>query len=424
MLYYFLKTILLLGAFYMLYALLLKQQNSFRWNRMYLLITSLSAIFIPMLTLPALQTLPVAQTLDHNPLYNGTLDTLTVYSRSLQHHELDYAKVIFLLVLAGILWGLTRIAFGLYIVYKLKQNASSEKIGDTPVYFHSQIDTPFSFFSFIYLPESFRHKEVLPIILKHEEAHIALHHSHDKFYFSLLQAFFWFNPFVYLYHKELELQHEFEADAYSVKQIETDHYVKNLLETITYNQTPTLLVHQFFHHPLKNRITMLYKKSKRLIMQKTLIVCSTALLLTVTLLVQSHAQTHKKTDPVPDVVTIKNPDHPDQDLTVKLSKSPDSLLDKRTVDAMPQFKGGEDAMMAYINAHKGKFPDDIKPTKPLEVQLVISSTGFVASVGADPFLDKAVQKDIAKVFRGMPAWKAGLKNGKPVPVITYVDITY
>jgi hypothetical protein len=254
MLYYFFKTILLFASFYMLYALLLKQHTTYRWNRVYLLITSVAAIFIPMMNMAFRQTLHI------NPLLKHTLDTLTIYVNALQQVELHYAKVIFLVVLAGILWGLTRIAVGLYILYKLKENASSEQIEDTTVYFHSQIDSPFSFFSFIYLPESFRHKEALPIVLKHEEAHIALHHSYDKFYFSLLQAFFWFNPFVYWYHKAIELQHEFEADAYSVQQIETDQYVHNFLEAIAYSQTPTPLVHSFFHHSLKTRIIMLYKK--------------------------------------------------------------------------------------------------------------------------------------------------------------------
>lgn len=277
MIYYFLKTILLLATFYMLYTLLLKQHTAYRWNRMYLLITSVAAICIPMISTS------FGQTINNNPVLKHTIDTLTVYVNALQQHELHYAKVIFLVVLAGILWGLTRIAVGLYILYKLKENASSEQIGETTVYFHSQIDTPFSFFSFIYLPESFRHKEALPIVLKHEEAHIALHHSYDKFYFSLLQAFFWFNPFVYRYHKAIELQHQFEADAYSVQQIETDQYVHNFLEAIAYSQAPTLLVHSFFHHSLTTRMTMLCKKSNRLMMQKTLLVCGIVLVLSLTL---------------------------------------------------------------------------------------------------------------------------------------------
>ncbi|GBL35901.1 hypothetical protein EMGBS15_14960 [Filimonas sp.] len=424
MLIYFIKTIVLSGIFYLLYSLFLKDQKSFRWNRFYLLLTSFASIVIPMISFSALQRTPVAQSLNTNTLYTGTLETITSYGNAIQHRELDYAKMMLMLLLAGTLWGLVRIAFGLYIVYKLKQNPSSEKAGETDVYFHTQIDTPFSFFRSIFIPETFRHKEVLPFMLKHEEAHIALHHSHDKFYFALLQAFCWFNPFVYLYHKQLELQHEFEADAYSVQQIETDHYVKNLLENITYNQTPTLLVHQFFHHPLKTRITMLYKKSKNVFMQKTLALCGSILLLSVTLFVQSQAQTKKKQNSTPDQVTIMNPDHPEQSMTVKLSKTADSLLDEKTVDAMPRFKGGEEAMNAYINQHKGHFPDDIKPKKPVQVQLVISSNGLVASVGADPFIDKAVQKEIAQLFKGMPAWKPGLKNGKPVPVLTYVNLTY
>jgi hypothetical protein len=347
-----------------------------------------------------------------------------VYSNALQHKEIDYSKIIFAVFLMGILWGLTRIAFGLYIIYKLKGLSITEKLDANTVYFNQEIESPFSFFSYIFIPLGLRANENLLTILKHEEAHIQLKHSYDKLFLSLMQSLYWFNPFMYLYHKEIELQHEFEADALSVKQIETDHYVQNLLNTIAQYQTPTLLVHQFFHHPLKTRITMLYKQSKNLFMQKTILIGCGTLLLSVTLLLQGRAQNQQKQDHNPKTVTMMNPNNPDQSMAVTLSKTPDSLHDAKTVDVLPQFQGGEEAMTNYINKTKGTFSDDEKPNKALEVQLLISSTGRVASVGADPFVDEIIQKDIARVFKNMPLWKPATKGGKAVPCLIYTKITY
>ena len=427
MLYYFLKTILLLGAFYMMYSLLLRKEKSFRWNRFYLLFTSFLSMIIPLISLKGLMETKLVTPITSGNLYNATLDSIINYSNALQSSEIDYIRYIFIGLLMGMLWGITRVLFGLYIISKLKRISTVEKISEATVHFNTHIETPFSFFSYIFIPETFRNKEVLPLILKHEEAHISLKHSFDKFYFSLLQAIFWFNPFVYLYHKEMELQHEFEADAYTVKQIDTDHYVKTLLETVTYNQqTPTALAHHFFHHPLKTRITMLYKKSNTLIIQKSLIIVSTLLLLSLTLLIQSHAQNKKTKNPekLPESVTLMNQKNPGNPITVKLSKTPDSLLDKSTVDAMPQFRGGEEALNQYIAKQKGNFSQDEKPTESIQVQLVILSNGMVDKVAADPFLEEKFQKDVARIFKNMPAWKPGLKNGKPVPVITFVTFSY
>lgn len=79
------------------------------------------------------------------------------------------------------------------------------------------------------------------------------------------------NPFVYFYHKEIELVHEFEADAFTTEQIANEDYINNLLQVISYAQTPTLLVHPFFHHPIKTRIAMLYKNPKNSFVQKLLL---------------------------------------------------------------------------------------------------------------------------------------------------------
>ncbi len=419
MLLYFLKTILLLGIFYILYAILLRQQKSFRWNRLYLLFTSFLAIVMPLISFSDLQKNTSVQTVGSTPLLSSTIEAITVYGNIIQHKEIDYVKLIFIGLLAGMLWGITRIAFGLYIILKMKQISSKEKIHDASVYFNSHIETPFTFFSLIFIPETFRNKEVLATILKHEQAHIALNHSLDKFYFSLLQAFCWFNPFIYLYHKEMELQHEFEADALTVQQIETDNYVKNLLEAIAYNQTPTLLVHQFFHHPLKNRITMLYKKSKNMFMQKSVVVLATFTLCSLILFFQSSAQkktVHKfyKPELAPDTVYREKPSGELEMIIVK-KDYPDSII-YETADVEAKFANGKMAMEDFIKDNL-VYPEVAKRDKVEGkeiVEFVVGKDGNVHSVhvvkSSHPFLREAAS-DVVKSF---PRFSPALIDGKPV----------
>ena len=111
-------------------------------------------------------------------------------------------------------------------------------------------------------------------------------------------------------------------------------------------------------------------------------------------------------------------------MEVTLRRTPDSLHSHENVDKMPVYPGGETAMNDFIEAHKGHFTDDEKPTKELEIQLVIASNGHVSSVGADPFLNERIQKDIAHIFKSMPEWTPGMKDGKPVAVITYAKMRY
>ncbi|MBK7691421.1 MAG: hypothetical protein IPJ31_09975 [Bacteroidetes bacterium] len=197
-----------------------------------------------------------------NNALSVTLDTIHIYATNVKSTEIQFGKIVFAIYVIGLLYGLLRLVLGYIVINRIKAGSLLEINAGRNVYFNDQIETPFSFNKNIYIPYSLKGKQVLEAILQHEIAHIEMLHSRDKVLFVLLQALFWFNPFVYFYHKEMELVHEFEADAFATRDIPTDEYVAKLIETVSNHQTPTLLVHHFFHHPIKTRITMLYKNSK------------------------------------------------------------------------------------------------------------------------------------------------------------------
>ena len=66
----------------------------------------------------------------------------------------------------------------------------------------------FSFFRYAFFPN----ENVDPDIMRHEMSHISHHHSWDILFAEVMMILQWFNPFIYLYKKELQSLHEYQAD--------------------------------------------------------------------------------------------------------------------------------------------------------------------------------------------------------------------
>ena len=66
----------------------------------------------------------------------------------------------------------------------------------------------FSFLRYAFFPD----ESVAPDIVRHERSHIAHGHSADILFVETMKILQWFNPFIYLYKKELQSLHEYQAD--------------------------------------------------------------------------------------------------------------------------------------------------------------------------------------------------------------------
>lgn len=66
----------------------------------------------------------------------------------------------------------------------------------------------FSFFRYAFFPNG----NVAPDIVRHEASHIGHRHSWDILFVEVMMVLQWFNPFIYLYKKELQSLHEYQAD--------------------------------------------------------------------------------------------------------------------------------------------------------------------------------------------------------------------
>jgi hypothetical protein len=93
-------------------------------------------------------------------------------------------------------------------------------------------------------------------IFNHELAHIRGKHTYDKLFSQLVVCVFWMNPFYWIIKKELNMIHEFIADAKAIKDGDTGSFAKMLLWS--YDEGNYLNpAHSFFHSPAKRRLMML-----------------------------------------------------------------------------------------------------------------------------------------------------------------------
>ena len=114
----------------------------------------------------------------------------------------------------------------LFIIIK---SPKKKMLGYTAV-FTGKEHGSYSFFNYAFFPN----ENVNAEIVRHEMSHIAHHHSADILFVELMMIIQWFNPFIYLYKRELQSLHEYMADRDVVATgIDKQNYMMLILQQCT-----------------------------------------------------------------------------------------------------------------------------------------------------------------------------------------------
>ena len=95
-------------------------------------------------------------------------------------------------------------------------------------------------------------------------------------------------------------------------------------------------------------------------------------------------------------------------------------------DEMPEFPGGEAALMRYL-ANAVKYPTIAQQNNiqgRVYVQFVVSKTGEITNVLISRGVDPSLDKEAIRVVESMPNWKPGKQRGRPVRVSFTVPINF
>ena len=98
----------------------------------------------------------------------------------------------------------------------------------------------------------------------------------------------------------------------------------------------------------------------------------------------------------------------------------------KTVEQMPQFPGGEAALMKYLASHMNYPPmaaeNNIQGR--VVVQFVVDKTGMVGEVKVVRSVDKELDKEAVRVCKSLPKFTPGRQNGQAVSVWYTLPVTF
>ena len=152
-------------------------------------------------------------------------------------------------------------------------------------------------------------------IMQHELTHIRQGHTYDKLFTQLAVCIYWINPSFWYFQKELNIIHEFLADAGSIAEGDAESFAIMLLESShneKYYHNPAHFPrpeHSFFHSSIKRRLVMITQSNKTPYpaWRQLLVLPVVTLLLAVFSFATGQAQTDPKKEPPPiTVVGIRN----------------------------------------------------------------------------------------------------------------------
>ena len=86
------------------------------------------------------------------------------------------------------------------------------------------------------------------------------------------------------------------------------------------------------------------------------------------------------------------------------------------VDELPQFPGGDVALMTYLSQNL-RYPDAMlkeKKSGRVMAYFVVSKKGKISDVSIKKTPDEGFNEEVIRVLTAMPKWKPAVKDGKKV----------
>ncbi len=428
MLTYLLKSTILLALLYGSFALLLSRETFHRFNRLALLSVLVASLVLPAvqlsLNMPAfLNSLLTADSPATITIGEGTATIAGEGSPASEHPvpALTWMSVVKAVYLIGVLASFLVFAVQLLRFWRETKSGlrTKDEQGNTVIIRGGDF-APYSFFHYIIISAA-DYERLREPILAHEQAHIRLGHSWDLMILQLVTIVQWFNPFVYLLGRDLKAVHEYEADS-AVLQLGIDAKTYQLL-LVTKAVAGRLqtIGNNLSHHSLKKRITMMHKKnSNRWLMTKGVIL---PILMAVAVVAFAKPKA-EAVPPIPGEETTLSLDYNDIIATAPVNDDKDKIYD--TVEVLPEFPGGVEAMYKWLAEHL-KYPAEAAKKKVqgrVFVQFVVEKDGTITQAEVKRSPNDLLSEEALRVVKLMPKWTPGKVGGKPVRSVFNLPVIF
>lgn len=273
----------------------------------------------------------------------------------------------------------------------------------------------YSFFNYAFFPN----ENVNAEIVRHEMSHIAHHHSADILFVELMMIIQWFNPFIYLYKRELQSLHEYMADRDVVATgIDKQNYMMLILQQCTAVDFSNMS-NNFSFLLTKKRIKMITqsKKTKGVVIKALLTLPLFALLLF------ANCKSNENNTPKEEKIAATETENASSAVATT-SQGEDEVY--MSVEKNPEFPGGVNAMMDYLRGNL-KYPESAKKNKQegrVFVGFVVEKDGSISNVSVMRGVCEELDNEAVRVVKTLPKFTPGMHGGKPVRVQYTLPIAF
>ena len=423
-----------LAVFYLFYKSLFSKDTFYKLNRTLILgVTGLSFI-LPILPWTNLFSLFVAKTSTlNNLIYTVNLEELIVGVDST--HRMSWWGILLSIYFIGLVAVLIGVCVEFFKLYRfIKGGTVHHREQNIKVLTSSKEDhAPFSWMSNIFISEEDLASCGEEIIL-HEKAHIYYKHSWDVLLMNAVLVIQWFNPAAWLLKRELEVVHEYQADAYVLRKgINAQKYqlllIKKSVGDYMFN-----LANSFNHSHLTKRITMMLKKKSSRWASLKLMYMLPALVMIAFVFGCSNAE-NKEVNTDKQDTELEAANLQDELVVVGYGKSDsESAVENKkvegevftVVEVQPEFPGGVKELMRYLGSYI-KYPavaQEAGIQGRVIVQFVVGKDGSIINPKIIRGVDSSLDNEAIRVVQSMPSWTPGKQKGQAVNVKYTLPVTF
>lgn len=263
MVLYLLQVTVLLIVFCTVYRFILSKKAMNVFNRFYLLLTLVGGFVIPILPFNVLfKKITIFK--EFSPNQVNVLNEVII--------DINKRPIDFLFEISTFFWILYSLGVVVFIIHflnelfkiiKLMRNSSKVINEGITVIKIEEKNQVFSFFKAVFIDKMlYKNLQNNKAIWLHEKAHVKQFHSFDILLIEVVKIFFWFHPLIYLYRKDIKMNHEYLADSAVLKDTHNaKEYQHKLVDFI--ENSNVLLASTFNYKLTQKRIIMMTVKTKK-----------------------------------------------------------------------------------------------------------------------------------------------------------------
>jgi beta-lactamase regulating signal transducer with metallopeptidase domain len=417
--YYLLKVMICSGIMYCYYLLALRNKRFHQHNRFYLLLAVALSFVIPFISIgfwrESVQQSAVMKMIT-------IINEADIYVTGKSKFSWDWNNITFVafaFISLGFLLSLIVSLIKIFAIIKWNPKKIQDKVcfvfSDTP-------GTPFSFFKYIFWNREIDiESDTGKQMLKHELVHVHEKHSADKLFLNLMLVIGWYNPFIWLVRRELNMIHEFIADQKAVTDGDTNSFAMMLLKT-TYPAQSFMLVNSFFHSPIKRRLLMLTTSNKARFSYLSRLIILPLFLFVFALFAFKIKESN-------NAKRLSSFNKPSGVLTINAAKDILATLPAAAENESPaEFPGGADAWRRYLekNLNANVLAENKAPSGQYSVKLVfnVHKDGSISNVVAETRNGYGTEEETIRFIKNGPKWIPAKKDGIAIDSRVKQTITF